>query len=686
VTARPARAAAAVLGLAALTWLGAGTSNASPRATADDGRIAVVVLTNGPTFEDVMQAPGFQDVARAGGAALMSVRTVPGDAGPGHELTLGTGVRSEVPFSPVRVSTVGDSAIVQGFDRIVAANRGRSEPGLLGSVLKAHGLSACSFGDPAALVAMDRTGVATASGGCAVKVYDLSLSPSISADPARRRAATDRLSAELAILVPQAPRVLLMVLGPQPSASMDAARDELTPIVMAEGAPKDVFRTTGDLHTLTSDTTRRVGLVSNEDVAPTLLRYFGIPIPSDMNGEPIRVVTDAGPPFALHRKHLENRRIDTPVGLMALGWVVLAGVVPMFLIRWRRRVPRWAGRAATILPLTAASIGVALLVAGRLPSQSYANAIPVVLAVTVILPALALELRRFGTLTPAAGMGAAVLAYVVFDALQGFPDTPFTLLGGTALDGARFYGLPNNATGLLLGSALWVAAVLSPWAGYSLLVAVGLFCGFPDLGADLGGALTMFVAAGLWWALRTRGRLRWIDLLITGGTVVVGMAAVLVAQVTLASTPTHGTRFVQSAGRSGLGGVVHTATERLGTGVRLILDSPLSWLVVVGLPVALYLALRPPGVVGEELDRWPQWRAVVLTTLVAGIVAYMVNDTGVAAAGFAFGMGAAGLLYLPMLEGPWWAEPEARPDRASGARSRPGPAGRPGRARGPRRA
>ena len=213
MTSRPARAAAAVLGLAALTWLGAGTSDASPRAGVNDGRIAVVVLTNGPAFEDVMQAPGFQDVARAGGAAVMSVRTVPGDAGPGHELTLGTGVRSEVPFSPVQVSTVGDSAIVQGFDRIVAANRGRSEPGLLGSVLEAHGLSACSFGDPAALVAMDRTGVANASGGCDLKVYDLSLTPAISADPARRREATDRLSAELAILVPQAPRVLLMVLG-----------------------------------------------------------------------------------------------------------------------------------------------------------------------------------------------------------------------------------------------------------------------------------------------------------------------------------------------------------------------------------------------------------------------------------------------------------------------------------------
>ena len=56
-------------------------------------------------------------------------------------------------------------------------------------------------------------------------------------------------------------------------------------------------------------------------------------------------------------------------------------------------------------------------------------------------------------------------------------------------------------------------------------------------------------------------------------------------------------------------------------------------------------------------------------------MAYVVNDTGVAAAAFAFGMGAAGLLYLPMMEGPWWeASGNARsssrkPVRGAGARA-----------------
>jgi hypothetical protein len=178
----------------------------------------------------------------------------------------------------------------------------------------------------------------------------------------------------------------------------------------------------------------------------------------------------------------------------------------------------------------------------------------------------------------------------------------------------------------------------------------------------------MFVAAGLWVGLAARGRLRWHDALITGATVVGGMAAVLLAQVTLASSPTHGTRFVEGAGRNGLGGLVHLAAERLATGGRLLVDSPLSWLVVAGLPVALYLALRPPPVVRAGFERFPRWRAAVVTTLLAGIVAYVVNDTGVAAAGFAFGLGAAGLLYLPMLEGPWW-EPGPAPSVAAGART-----------------
>src|SRR3989442_772647 len=82
-----------------------------------------------------------------------------------------------------------------------------------------------------------------------------------------------------------------------PSREMLAHNDELTPIVVADGTPASLFDRHGPIHTLTSDTTRRDGVVSNEDVAPSILRYLGLNVPSNMNGAPIRFARDAPAPF-----------------------------------------------------------------------------------------------------------------------------------------------------------------------------------------------------------------------------------------------------------------------------------------------------------------------------------------------------------------------------------------------------
>ena len=174
-----------------------------------------------------------------------------------------------------------------------------------------------------------------------------------------------------------------------------------------------------------------------------------------------------------------------------------------------------------------------------------------------------------------------------------------------------------------------------------------MFAGFPYLGANLGGGVSLFAAAGLWLAIRERERLGvWKGLGVFVGVTLFGTALILAAHA-ISPLETHVTRFEEEAG--GLGGVFDKVWERLNVGFDLIARNPFALIPVIGLPIAIAAVLRPPGRAAPSLERSPAWRDAILVTLLAGVVAYVVNDSGPAAAGFAFGLGLGGLLGVSLL-------------------------------------
>src|SRR5919201_598749 len=70
-------------------------------------------------------------------------------------------------------------------------------------------------------------------------------------------------------------------------------------------------------------------------------------------------------------------------------------------------------------------------------------------------------------------------AFLVLDAVMAGPAMRLPLLGGTAFDGGRFYGLPNAFIALLLSGTVFLAAWTTRVRGVVLLAAAGLFAGFP---------------------------------------------------------------------------------------------------------------------------------------------------------------------------------------------------------------
>jgi hypothetical protein len=411
-------------------------------------------------------------------------------------------------------------------------------------------------------------------------------------------------------------------------------------------------------------------LVSNVDVAPTVLDFLGI-TPNDMDGVVIRR-TDSPAPFALHRLHLEQRRTRLPIQFGLLAFVVVGAILGTWgLIALTRTgtLPNSARTGLRTLAVVAASLYPALIIAGALPHRTYAWAVPGISLSMALLTALALRWRPSdGTFAPFVFLGLVGLGLLVTELALGGMALRVPLYGGTMFDGARFYGLPNAFLPFLLASALFVAAALrSPNAGFVVLAGAGMVAGFPWLGADVGGSVTLFVAAGLWLVLAKResedstGRAGSIlripstklgSLALRGAFVlavsIAGLAAVLVANRLLPGAPTHASRFVERNAESP-GGVFGVVTDRLSTGLDMIRDVPAAILPLIGFVVLLVLVVRRAGAVGRGMaidDRWP---AFVVVVCVASLVAYFANDTGAAAADPAFLYAMAGITYPAMV-------------------------------------
>ncbi|MEX0991501.1 MAG: hypothetical protein WD004_04435 [Actinomycetota bacterium] len=633
-------------------------------ATAHEGeehpKQVFLVLVDGASFEELMAVPEFRQLARAGGAGLLSVRTTDDDEGFGPYVTLGAGTRSagpEVLQVDSEISSASAPAIA-GVDAkpLEELNEGHSTPGLLGETLRERGfervivLADFADGVPGLLTAMDRDGRVDAigsEGSASFNVYG--------ADPARlaeglgisRAEAMRMIGHDVHSLVDAslADEALVMVLSPDTTPAMDEEGDELAPIVMAEGIPPGLFPVAGEMGTLTSSTTHRAGVVSNEDVGPTILRYFDIPIPAEMHGAPIDIVRDARAPFGLHQRHLDARALWLPVQVIAgiVMLLILAGILACAVMR--RRGSAAAGRAGAYLALAVPTIGAALLAAGSLPVLTFPVVVGFVLVVTFGVPALAATQRKRGELVPPALVGGAILIYLVIENAFGWPSMLTTFLGGTGLDGARFYGIPNVDVGLALGAAMWIVPILrTKWEGFVLVCLVGLLVGLPWFGANHEAAI--FFAAGAWLALDgTWRRLTWRRALLIVGVTVAGLAVVFLADA-LASTPTHGTRFLQEPG---LSGVLSKLWDRLEIGFRLLALNPIGIGYLIAVPVLLVFTIRPRGRLRATLEAEPRWRASMAVLLASGVVAYLGNDTGVSAVGFGFAAAAAGLAYVSLI-------------------------------------
>jgi hypothetical protein len=382
--------------------------------------------------------------------------------------------------------------------------------------------------------------------------------------------------AEFARSLVRGGRVMVIGLEPQPGRARTA------PYVELGG--------TGGL--VTSDGTRRDGLVALEDVRATILSVNG---KDPGQGTPVRVEAAEDPIGAvsvLDRQVAALVTARTFAIPAAVGAGFFAALAALFALR-RREGPGSLGTVARALVLLALAVPSGYLVASRAAPPSG----PVWLALGLLVAVLlAVAAGRAGRAAPAV-LGAVLLGLVTLDLAGGGEGLSRPLLGGSAYDGERFYGLGNGYFAYFLTAAALVVAFLPVRraVAVALFAGVALVDGLPALGADVGGALTAMLTAAAAWVLLAPERVRLGRVaLVVAGALAAGLVLALGVGF-LTGDATHASRFADEVAGGGPAVALRVFAHKLEVNAALLATNPFAWAGPIGVALATVLALRGSG-------------------------------------------------------------------------------------------
>ncbi len=425
---------------------------------------------------------------------------------------------------------------------------------------------------------------------------------------------------------------MVMVLGPNPPSSRDALN---VASVRAPGFAPGLLRST---------TTQRDGFVNLTDVAPTVLTYFGLERPDDMEGR--RMETgDAGGSLATRTEFLVNVNEDglfrdsligASMGVVvgvACGLTVLTAIAD----RWRRR---WLAGLLVFVALWLLGYLDAAYLAGPFHFGRHGGLGAywtfVIGVATLIALACMLATRRRPVDAALVGLGAIVVLHLV-DLVTGAHLEWNTVFGYSPTIGIRFVGQGNMTFAQLTAAAVLFAGLLA-WrvptrrgvrVAIALLAVTVVVMVVPFWGNDFGAAVSAAPGfALLGWLLLGR-ELRWRTVwMLVGVLVAAGVLVGLLDLLRPSGQRTHVGKFFEKAGTD-FGSATLVLRRKASENLAVLPHSLLLGCIIAVALLLLYLWFAPPRSLHPLVERVSTGRDTALALLVVAVLGFALNDSGI---------------------------------------------------------
>jgi hypothetical protein len=631
---------------AAVLFVTTGTAAAQPTSLMAK---VVVIGVPGLTWNDVKASPELTALVNQSHVGSITVKT----AGP-HTcpvdgwLTISAGTRAwgsdaGQPCGDLPAVTDGK---VQGWQTYVD-RQGEHHTGAPIGRLGASRERVCGFGPGAAIAVAkpdgsvsnwmpDFNALKLASTACGDAIVDAgALPPREGRDEARKKVA------DLVAQARAAGGWVLLV-----GVSQELANAHQQPLVALQLPPDNGPRW------LTSDSTRRPGLIQLTDITATVLRGearevdpAGSEDPGPLDGNEIHFTgdlhTDAA---AVIEDRLDtNERFEQPRPmLVAVSLTILAA--ELIALAWFviTRSPL-ARRTFVFTLLTQGGFFIAVFLSTatmwwRWPAPGF-SLYCVVIAISAALAAVAqVVLKRWAFL----GIAAAAYGILLVDGVLGTPLQFGSMFTDGPVIGGRFYGFGNSTFATLAVAAL----VTAGWAAQKLVdtsrkqaalavLAVGgaaiVVDGRPGWGTDFGGIIALTPAVLLMAWLTWRGSISWRALLGVGAVGVLAVSAV--AFLDYLRPEDQRSHFGTFVARLLGGDVDDILIRKLDMAVQFF-DGPAGWAMLAGVVLGMLATVLPDRVPFPAYRAFYTSRPMVRPTLLAlstcGLVGMLLNDSGVA--------------------------------------------------------
>ncbi len=454
----------------------------------------------------------------------------------------------------------------------------------------------------------------------------------------QRAAALARTDEILGALVELAgPDTLLIAFGSTPPRK----EWHLTPLVIS-GPGVD----TGSL--VHSPSTRRAGVATLTDLAPTVLGVLGIDKEPGMIGHALRATQTDGLDAASTVESLEEtdriasyrERIYLGSTMAYIVFQALLYILALWVFIRFGRKGRWAS-ALRVGVLAVAAHPVGTFLHRALPVHEWGPAgVALLPLIDLAIAGLAVRLARRDSVAPLGLIAALTIAVLAFDSATGERLQLSSLLGYSFHSAGRFTGFGNTAFAILAATTVLAAAIhvhRGPRRREALVTAGALFVfvavldGSPALGSDVGGILTLVPVFGLTLVALSGARLSLkkigAAILLTGGAVALAVGVDLARP---AASRTHLGRLAAEVFSDGGGPLVDVIVRKGAANLRTW-GSPWVWgLAVLAISLATAAALDRGWF--RIVPRHSALRAGFMGTVAAGILGYAVNDSGVVVA------------------------------------------------------